>query len=192
MMVSLSFAPQPPSPLPCHCLHSLSLLLLLLLLRFASSGMIHSSGFPVDRYSRKHTMIAYWGMGTFWGNARANNNKGHLIGHIKASAAPSSSLLLHHVIKERQRCQGLYYVSASQIANYLLPRPFMGRWCSMWNVPAGPRRRPKQPKHSALRNARCAAVAQRQRRHGKIPSSELPLKQLMVLERQVSELFFSL
>ena len=41
------------------------------------------SGFPVDRYSRKQTMIAYWGMGLFWGNARPNNKKGHLIGHIK-------------------------------------------------------------------------------------------------------------
>lgn len=41
------------------------------------------SGFPVDRYSRQQTMLAYWGMGTYWGNARPNNNKGHLIGHIK-------------------------------------------------------------------------------------------------------------
>eukprot|EP00192_Tetraselmis_astigmatica_P010488 CAMPEP_0117669910 /NCGR_PEP_ID=MMETSP0804-20121206/12419_1 /TAXON_ID=1074897 /ORGANISM="Tetraselmis astigmatica, Strain CCMP880" /LENGTH=377 /DNA_ID=CAMNT_0005478069 /DNA_START=119 /DNA_END=1252 /DNA_ORIENTATION=+ len=41
------------------------------------------SGFPVDKYTRKQTMIAYWGVGTYWGNARPNNKKGHLIGHIK-------------------------------------------------------------------------------------------------------------
>jgi len=58
------------------------------------------SGFPVDRFSRKHTMIAYWGMGTFWGNARVNNNKGHLIGHIKDLGAdpnnPNTRLYATH------------------------------------------------------------------------------------------------
>ena len=28
-------------------------------------------------------MIAYWGMGLYWGPAKSNNKKGHLIGHIK-------------------------------------------------------------------------------------------------------------
>lgn len=40
-------------------------------------------------------MLAYWGMGTYWGNARPNNKKGHLIGHIKVprhrSSPPSNS-----------------------------------------------------------------------------------------------------
>lgn len=35
------------------------------------------------RYSRKETMIAYWGIRLYWGKAQSNNKKGHLIGHIK-------------------------------------------------------------------------------------------------------------
>ena len=40
-------------------------------------------GVPVDRYSRKETIIAYWGFGVYWGKAVSQNKKGHLIGHIK-------------------------------------------------------------------------------------------------------------
>ncbi len=28
-------------------------------------------------------MLVYWAFGRYWGNARANNKKGHLVGHIK-------------------------------------------------------------------------------------------------------------
>lgn len=28
-------------------------------------------------------MIAYWGIGTYWGQAQSNNKKGHLIGHVR-------------------------------------------------------------------------------------------------------------
>ncbi|WIA23850.1 hypothetical protein OEZ85_013508 [Tetradesmus obliquus] len=40
-------------------------------------------GVPVDRYSRRQTTIAYWGMGLYWGKASSNNKKGHMISHIK-------------------------------------------------------------------------------------------------------------
>lgn len=40
-------------------------------------------GMPVERYSRRQTMVAYWGLGLYWGNAASNNSKGHMIGHIK-------------------------------------------------------------------------------------------------------------
>lgn len=40
-------------------------------------------GVPVDRWTRQQVLIAYWGMGKFWGNANAQNAKAHLIGHIK-------------------------------------------------------------------------------------------------------------
>ena len=42
-------------------------------------------GVPVDRYSRKEIIIAYWGFGLYWGKAVSQNKKGHLIGHIKVS-----------------------------------------------------------------------------------------------------------
>lgn len=40
-------------------------------------------GVPVERYSREESVIAYWGMGLYWGPMKSNNKKGHLIGHIK-------------------------------------------------------------------------------------------------------------
>ena len=40
----------------------------------------------MDRYSRQETMIAYWGIGTYWGKAQSNNKKGHLIGHVSSCA----------------------------------------------------------------------------------------------------------
>eukprot|EP00775_Hariotina_reticulata_P009087 gene9087-9257_t len=40
-------------------------------------------GLPVDKWSRQETLIAYWGIGLHWGNLRRQNEKGHLIGHVK-------------------------------------------------------------------------------------------------------------
>ncbi len=40
------------------------------------------------RYSRQETMVAYWGIGTYWGKAQSNNKKGHLIGHVRLPHPP--------------------------------------------------------------------------------------------------------
>lgn len=48
-------------------------------------------GFPVQRYSRLQTMVAYWGLGLYLGKAVPQNKKGHLIGHIKVSFISGSS-----------------------------------------------------------------------------------------------------
>jgi hypothetical protein len=40
-------------------------------------------GFPVDRYSREEQAIAYLGIGSWFGRARSQNAKGHLLGHVK-------------------------------------------------------------------------------------------------------------
>ncbi|WIA22176.1 hypothetical protein OEZ85_004510 [Tetradesmus obliquus] len=40
-------------------------------------------GLPVERWSRQQTLIAYWGIGLHWGNLRRQNEKAHLIGHVK-------------------------------------------------------------------------------------------------------------
>jgi hypothetical protein len=38
-------------------------------------------------------VIAYWGMGLYWGKASSNNKKGHMIGHIKDIGHDPSSPL---------------------------------------------------------------------------------------------------
>lgn len=50
------------------------------------SQMYDCRGIPVDVYTRQQVMIAYWGMGKYWGNANLQNAKAHLIGHIKVLA----------------------------------------------------------------------------------------------------------
>ena len=46
-------------------------------------GFAMLRGFPVDRYSREEQAIAYMGMGSYFGKARPQNAKGHLLGHVK-------------------------------------------------------------------------------------------------------------
>ena len=46
-------------------------------------GFAMLRGFPVDRYSREEQAIAYMGMGSYFGKARSQNAKGHLLGHVK-------------------------------------------------------------------------------------------------------------
>lgn len=40
-------------------------------------------GLPVDRWTRRQVVIAYWGLALYWGNIVSQNAKGHIIGHVK-------------------------------------------------------------------------------------------------------------
>ena len=46
-------------------------------------GFAMLRGFPVDRYTREEQAIAYLGLGAWFGRARSQNAKGHLLGHVK-------------------------------------------------------------------------------------------------------------
>jgi len=46
-------------------------------------GFAMLRGFPVDRYTRDEQAIAYLGIGSWFGRARSQNAKGHLLGHVK-------------------------------------------------------------------------------------------------------------
>ena len=46
-------------------------------------GFAMLRGFPVERYSREEQAIAYLGIGSWFGSARSQNAKGHLLGHVK-------------------------------------------------------------------------------------------------------------
>jgi hypothetical protein len=41
------------------------------------------SGVPVERWTHEQSILAYWGMGLYWGEVRPINKQGHLLGHIK-------------------------------------------------------------------------------------------------------------
>lgn len=46
-------------------------------------GFVLVKGFPVEKLTRQQAVIGYFGLGLYWGNARPNNKRGHLVGHIK-------------------------------------------------------------------------------------------------------------
>jgi hypothetical protein len=46
-------------------------------------GFAMLRGFPVERYAREDQAIAYMGIGSYFGKARSQNAKGHLLGHVK-------------------------------------------------------------------------------------------------------------
>ena len=46
-------------------------------------GFAMLRGFPVERYAREEQAIAYLGIGAWFGRARSQNAKGHLLGHVK-------------------------------------------------------------------------------------------------------------
>jgi hypothetical protein len=46
-------------------------------------GFAMLRGFPVERYAREEQAIAYLGIGAWFGGARSQNAKGHLLGHVK-------------------------------------------------------------------------------------------------------------
>ncbi len=46
-------------------------------------GFVLIRGLPVERWSRRESAIAFYGLGTHLGNARSQNAAGHVLGHVK-------------------------------------------------------------------------------------------------------------
>lgn len=46
-------------------------------------GFVLLRGLPVEGRSIREAATAYWGLGTYFGNARSQNAKGHLLGHVR-------------------------------------------------------------------------------------------------------------
>jgi Taurine catabolism dioxygenase TauD, TfdA family len=46
-------------------------------------GFVLLRGLPVDRRPIAESATAYWGIGTYFGSARSQNAKGHVLGHVR-------------------------------------------------------------------------------------------------------------
>ena len=46
-------------------------------------GFVQLRGLPVERWSRRDTAAAYWGIGTHLGRAVSQNASGHVLGHVR-------------------------------------------------------------------------------------------------------------
>ncbi len=53
-------------------------------------GFVLIRGLPVERWSRRESAIAFYGLGTHLGNARSQNAAGHVLGHVKDLGLSSS------------------------------------------------------------------------------------------------------
>ena len=46
-------------------------------------GFVLMRGLPVDKWSMRESATAYYGIGCYFGNARSQNAKGHVLGHVR-------------------------------------------------------------------------------------------------------------
>ena len=46
-------------------------------------GFVLIRGLPVEERPIAESATAYWGIGTYFGNARSQNAKGHVLGHVR-------------------------------------------------------------------------------------------------------------
>lgn len=72
-------------------------------------GFYLIKGLPVRKWTRQEAILAYWGLGTYWGHAVSQNGKGHLIGHVKVRKeqhVSSSTFQSHSACVEKPQCLG--------------------------------------------------------------------------------------
>src|SRR5262249_32262953 len=53
-------------------------------------GLVVLRGLPAAAQRIAESAMSYWGMGTYLGNARSQNAKGHLLGHVRALGLATS------------------------------------------------------------------------------------------------------
>ena len=46
-------------------------------------GFALLKGLPVERWNSRQSAVAFFGLGTYFGNARSQNAKGHVLGHVR-------------------------------------------------------------------------------------------------------------
>jgi hypothetical protein len=56
-------------------------------------GFVLIRGLPVERWSKLQRAVAFFGIGTYWGNARSQNADGHVLGHVKDLGNPQAERL---------------------------------------------------------------------------------------------------
>lgn len=56
-------------------------------------GFVLIRRLPVERWSKLQRAVAYFGLGTHWGNARSQNADGHVLGHVKDLGDPNAARL---------------------------------------------------------------------------------------------------
>lgn len=83
-------------------------------------GFVLIKGLPVERYGIDEAALAYWGIGTYFGEAVPQNAKGHLLGHVKdIGHDPHNPLHRVYATNYRQR----FHTDSCDIVGLLCLRP---------------------------------------------------------------------
>ncbi|MGE5201996.1 MAG: TauD/TfdA family dioxygenase, partial [Acidobacteriota bacterium] len=66
-------------------------------------GFVLLRGLPVEDRPVSVAATAYWGVGTYFGKARSQNSRGHLLGHVRSEGLSASDPhVRHYQTSERQ------------------------------------------------------------------------------------------
>lgn len=83
-------------------------------------GFVLLRRLPVESWSRRQAAMAYFGIGTYFGNARSQNSQGHVLGHVmdlgKSGSDPNVRLYQTH---ERQG----YHTDSCDVVGLLCLQP---------------------------------------------------------------------
>jgi hypothetical protein len=79
-------------------------------------GFVLLRGLPVERWSRRESILAFLGLGLHWGNARSQNAQGHILGHVKDQGLSSKDPNVRiYQTRERQN----YHTDSSDVVGLL-------------------------------------------------------------------------
>src|SRR5579864_9330555 len=82
-------------------------------------GFVLLRGLPVERWSKRQSATAFFGLGTHLGNARTQNAQGHVLGHVRDLGMSSSDPSVR--IYQTNERQG-YHTDSSDIVGLLCLR----------------------------------------------------------------------
>jgi hypothetical protein len=83
-------------------------------------GFVLLRGLPVGTWTRRESAIAFFGIGTHIGNARSQNARGHILGHVKDLGISSRDPAVRiYQTRERQT----YHTDSSDVVCLLCLRP---------------------------------------------------------------------
>jgi Taurine catabolism dioxygenase TauD, TfdA family len=83
-------------------------------------GFVLLRGFPVERWGRRLSAIAFLGVGLHWGSLRSQNRHGHLLGHVKDAGLSSQDPSVRiYQTRERQH----YHTDSCDVVGLLCLHP---------------------------------------------------------------------
>jgi len=83
-------------------------------------GFVLLRGFPVERWGRRLSALAFLGLGLHWGSLRSQNSQGHLLGHVRDAGLSSQDPNVRiYQTRERQN----YHTDSCDVVGLLCLQP---------------------------------------------------------------------